>query len=162
LALRIHPEQIDSLYDSNAAERLRRFNVGVAPSDAEPRWIHFRSFERSALVGYCARGVRITERMGPDGLRDRALVVDRFLLVGSTLSAYWGAWVEGLVLTDTGWRLLPSVAFSRQVEDPRVNHADVQLWDCDLGQRPIRERPLSSSSDSQPGGASAPTQALEP
>ncbi len=143
LSLRIHADQVPSLFSQSAGERLLRVNVGVAPSDSEPRWIHFRALSASPLVGFCARGVRIAEPNGPDGLRARALVVDRLLIVGSGESAFWGAWIEGLILTENGWRLMPSVPFSRQAEDPRSNHADVQLWDCDLSQRPRRERPLS-------------------
>lgn len=155
LAVRVGADQIEGLFTQSGAERLQMVNVGVAPSEAEPRWVHFRSMRSSPLVGFCARGVRIAEANGPDGLRERALIADRLLLVGSGESAFWGAWVQGLILTEQGWKLLPSVAYSRQVEDPRVNHADVQLWDCDLGQRPLRDHPLSSPTQ-------LPTQATRP
>jgi hypothetical protein len=142
LSLRFRPSEVEQLYTEDAAARMRSAQVGTESRDGEPRWVHLRALRETPLVGFCARGARIAERNGPDGLRARAMVVDRLLIVGAERDGLWGTWIEGLVLTEAGWRMSAAVPFAQQVEDPRREHADVQLWDCDLGERPRRDRPL--------------------
>jgi|LNFM01.1.fsa_nt_gb hypothetical protein len=142
-AARLRPDEITQLYAASAITRIQNAQVGSESTDGESRWVHFRSLGATPLVGFCARGARIAERNGPDGLRESALIVDRLLVVGAERDSLWGAWIEGLVLTEGGWRLSAAVPFAQQVEDPRREHADVQIWECDLGQRPNRERPLA-------------------
>lgn len=136
LRLRLSPEDVRGLYTENAQQRINRMSPGISPSPGERRWEMFRVLSRAPVVGFCARGARSVEPNGPEGLRMRAFMVDRLLIVGGESDGLWGAWIEGVVLTDEGWRLLPTVPFDRQVETPRRDHTDVQLWDCDLGLRP--------------------------
>ena len=49
----------------------------------------------------------------------RTLYVERLLLVGSEAGGRWALWVEGLVLTGAGWRMLPWVPYEDAVEAPR-------------------------------------------
>ncbi|MBL8681366.1 MAG: hypothetical protein JNK05_19465 [Myxococcales bacterium] len=142
-AARLRPDEVSQLYTESALTRIQGAQVGTESTDGEARWVHFRSLGDTPLVGFCARGARIAERNGPDGLRAPALVVDRLLIVGAERDALWGSWVEGLLLTENGWRLSSAVPYGQQVEDPRREHADVQLWECDLGERPNRDRPLA-------------------
>jgi hypothetical protein len=142
LRLRLHGDEISGLFTPNAAERITRIPTGLYPNEGEQRWHMFSALSHSPLVGFCARGVRTVEPNGEEGFRQRALVVDRLLLVGSEPGGLWGAWVEGLLLTPSGWRLLPTIPYDRQVQTPRRDHADVQLWDCDIGERPRPNHPL--------------------
>lgn len=135
LRLRLRRPELDAFFTENGIHRIERLPVGLSPSPGEQRWHMFSVLGDSTLVGYCARGIRITEPNGPEGFKVAALVVDRLLIVGSERDGLWGAWIEGLMLTPEGWRLLPTVPFERQVETPRRDHTDVQLWDCDLGER---------------------------
>lgn len=145
LALRLRQDEISQLYSDAAFERIRNAQVGHETGDADPRWVHLRSLADTPLVGFCARGARIAQQNGPDGLRVPALLVDRLLIVGAERDVLWATWIEGMILTEDGWRLNAAVPFSNQVEDPRRDHADAQLWDCDLGQRPRRDAPLPES-----------------
>jgi hypothetical protein len=149
LALRLRPEETQQLFTQNSRERAGGVQLGAASSDGEPRWTHLRTLGPSPLVGFCARGVRIAEPNGPEGLSVRALFVERLLVVGAERDGLWGMWLEGLLLTEGGWRMAPGVPFAQQVEDPRREHADVQLWDCDVGQRPLRDRPLATTRSSE-------------
>jgi hypothetical protein len=142
LALRLRQEEVGALFTENAAQRIARLPRGLYPSAGEQRWRMFATLSATPLVGFCARGVRVVEANGAEGFAQRALVVDRLLLVGSEPGGLWGAWVENLVLTPEGWRLAPLTPYERQVETPRRDHADVQLWDCDLGQTPRPAHPL--------------------
>jgi len=147
LALRLRPSEVAQLYTDAAFERIHNAQVGHEAAEAEPRWVHLRSLADTPLVGFCARGARIAQQNGPEGLRVSALLVDRLLIVGAERDVLWAAWIEGLILTEDGWRLSAAVPFANQVEDPRRDHADVHLWDCDLGQRPRRETPLDSAAN---------------
>jgi hypothetical protein len=147
LALRLRPSEVAQLYTDAAFERIHNAQVGHEAAEAEPRWVHLRSLADTPLVGFCARGARIAQQNGPEGLRVPALLVDRLLIVGAERDVLWAAWIEGLILTEDGWRLSAAVPFANQVEDPRRDHADVHLWDCDLGQRPRRETPLDSAAN---------------
>jgi hypothetical protein len=142
LRLRLRPDEIDAMFTPNGTDRIARLPTGLSPSPGEQRWHMFAVLADSPLVGYCARGARMVEANGPEGFRAPAFVVERLLLIGSEHDGLWGAWVEGLVLTAEGWRLLPTVPFERQVETPRRDHTDVQLWDCDVGHAPERDLPL--------------------
>jgi hypothetical protein len=152
LALRLRPEEVTQLYSPEAASRVRNAQVGVVTGDNEARWVHLRSLRDTPLVGFCARGARIAQQNGPDGIRVAALLVDRLLIVGAERDGLWAAWVEGLLLTEGGWRLSAAVPFATQVEDPRREHADAQLWDCDLGQRPRRDAPLDAGAATRSAG----------
>ena len=138
LRLRLRPADARAMFTDDALHRIERLPVGLSPAPGEQRWRMFRVFANAPVVGFCARGARVVDPNGPDGLRARAVVVDRLLIIGGEDGGNWGAWVEGVVLTNEGWRLMPTVPFERQVETPRRDHTDVQLWDCDLGQRPER------------------------
>lgn len=152
LALRLRHDEIEQLYAPEATLRLRSAQTGSPSADTDPRWVHLRSLADTPLIGFCARGARIAQRNGPEGLRVPALVVDRLLIVGAERDALWALWIEGLMLTEGGWRLSAAVPFATQVEDPRRDHADAQLWDCDLGQRPRRDQPLDRSAVTRPEG----------
>lgn len=142
LRLRLQPPEVAVLFRSDAADRIMRAPQGLSPTDGEQRWRMFSVLARSPLVGFCARGARLAEANGPEGFNERAFIVDRLLIIGSESTGLWGAWVDGLVLTSQGWRLLPNTPYDRQVETPRRDHTDMQLWDCDIGHRPVISRPL--------------------
>ena len=142
LRLRLRNAELEQLLDPNAAARVERIPAGLSPSPGERRWSMFRTLGVTQLVGFCARGARLVEPNGPEGFRSRAFVVDRLLIIGSERDGLWGAWVEGLVLTTDGRRLLPTTPYDRQVETPRRDHTDVQLWDCDLSVRPQPDQTL--------------------
>ncbi len=134
-SLRMEPGQRVALLDPSGLERAARGTLGGAPREGSPRWVQLRRMQGSSLAGWCARGVRVVEP-GSEGFARRALVVDRLLIVGREAQGLWGVWLEGLVLTSDGWRVLPWIAWSQAVEVPRRDHGDVALWDCDLGERP--------------------------
>ncbi len=142
LALRLRANDVHAMFTSEGRERIDRLPVGLTPAPGETRWQRFRAFANAPLLGFCARGARVAEPNGPDGLRTRGIVVDRLLIVGAEPGGYWGAWIEGVVLTNEGWRLLPTIPFERQVETPRRDHSDVELWACDIGHRPDPAHPL--------------------
>jgi hypothetical protein len=153
LRLRLRPDDVRAIFTDEAQQRIARLPTGLIPAPGENRWQLFRTFADAPVLGFCARGARIVEPNGPEGLRTRGLVVDRLLIVGGESDGYWGAWVEGLLLTNEGWRLLPTVPYDRQVETPRRDHSDVQLWECDLARRPDRAHPLEREPASAPPGA---------
>jgi hypothetical protein len=136
LRLRLRPEEVHALFTEDGARRVALAATGFEPSPAERRWVMLASLLETPVVGFCARGVRMEEPGGEAGFAQRTMVVDRLLVVGREPDGLWGVWVEGLVRTPSGWRLLPSVPFERQVGTPRRDHADIALWDCDVGQRP--------------------------
>jgi hypothetical protein len=150
LALRLRHDEIAQLYTEDAVERIRNAQVGHETGEDDPRWVHLRALAHTPLVGFCARGARIAQPNGPEGLRMPALLVDRLLIVGAERDVLWASWIEGLILTEAGWRLSAAVPYVQQVEDPRRDHADVQLWDCDLGQMPRRDRPLDAAPSVSP------------
>jgi hypothetical protein len=145
LALRLRPGEFTHHLSTSGLARVQAAQVGTSSIEGEPRWTHLRALARSPMVGFCARGVRMAEPAGPEGLLARSLYVDRLLLIGAERDGLWGSWIEGLILTERGWRLDPIVTFAQQVEDPRRGHADVQFWDCDIGQAPLQDRPLDAA-----------------
>lgn len=134
-SLRMEPGHRVALLDPSGLARATRGTLGGAPREGSPRWVQLRRMQGSTLAGWCARGVRVVEP-GSEGFAQRALVVDRLLIVGREAQGLWGVWLEGLVLTSDGWRVLPWIAWNQAVEVPRRDHGDVALWDCDLGERP--------------------------
>lgn len=136
-ALRLSSSEVQRWFTIVAAGRIASVVSGAQPYAAERRWVLWSSLGRGSVVGWCARGVRRVERDGLEGFRFRTLVVDRLLLVGREPGGLWGAWASHAARGPDGrWRLIPSVPLDEQVETPRRDHADMQLWDCDLGQRP--------------------------
>jgi len=133
--LRMEPGHRVALLDGSGQERAARGTQGGAPGEGSTRWVRLRRMRGSTLAGWCARGVRVVDA-GSEGFARRALVVDRLLLVGREPAGLWGVWLEGLVLTSDGWRVLPWIGWAQAVEAPRRDHGDVALWDCDLGERP--------------------------
>jgi hypothetical protein len=145
LRLRLHGTELDAVFTREIAAAAERSPFGQVPGHGDRRWRMFRALARSDLVGFCARGVRLATANGVDGLRAPAWVVDRLLIIGRERDGLWAAWVEGLVLTADGWRLSPLVPFTRQVEAPRRDHADLALWDCDVGAAPPARRVLTAT-----------------
>jgi hypothetical protein len=145
LSLRLRPDELGQYLSASGLERVRGAQRGTSSIEGEPRWAHLRSLATSPMVGFCARGVRMAEPGGPEGLQTRSLYVDRLLLIGAERDGLWASWIEGLLLTERGWRLDPIVTFAQQVEDPRRGHADVQFWDCDIGQAPLQDRALEQT-----------------
>ena len=136
LRLRLNAAEVGQLFVEDARRRMGRMPQGLGPTPGEGRWQMYRALGRGPTLGFCARGVRVADEHGADGVRGRALWVDRLLIVGGDGEGIWAAWIEGLILTDSGWRLVPVVPYERQVAAPRRDHTDVQLWDCDFAQRP--------------------------
>jgi hypothetical protein len=134
--MRLQVEQCDRLLTTTGRTRATMSPTGNAPRAHEPRWATMRAFAGTSVVGWCARGVRVAEPDGPEGFAERALMVDRLLVVGREEGGTWGMWVEGLVLTRDGWRILPWVTWGDAVERPRRDHTDVALWDCDRSSGP--------------------------
>ena len=141
LRLRLHRDEVRALFNDDGIRRISGVQTSLLPASGEQRWLMFRQFaELYPWRGFCARGARLAEPNGPEGLKHRAFVVDRLLIVGAEPTGLWAAWIEGLSANDRRRRLLPNTPFDRQVETPRRDHADVQLWDCDLARRPQAER----------------------
>lgn len=134
-ALRLHPNEWEGLLTEPGRRRALGSFVGLTPSPREARWQLLAAHRGQPLVGWCARGVRVAEAGGAEGFASPTLHVDRLLLVGAEASGRWAFWIEGLVLTRTGWRMLPWVPYEDAVEAPRREHSDLVLWDCDLAQR---------------------------
>lgn len=135
-ALRMRRHDLVGWMRPETLEQMQRARVGLVPGPLDPRWQSWATRRGSALVGWCARGARQVEPGGREGFLVRTITVDRLLLVAARGGRRWGAWVEGLVLTRDGWRFLPWVPVDRAVEAPRWDHADLSLWDCDVGRRP--------------------------
>ncbi len=134
--LRLHGDELTEYYTASGRERLLRVFPGLTPRSSERRWIALRAFAGDPIVGWCARGVSVAEANGPEGFRERVLTVDRLLVVGREGDGLWATWLEGLVYTATGWRFVPTVSYGEEVQTARREHADIDLWDCDLGVRP--------------------------
>lgn len=134
-ALRLRPAEVADVFTDTGRQRIERSVAGLTPSPHERRWQLLALRRSNPVVGWCARGVRVAEPGGVEGFRARTLFVERVLIVGSDPSGRWAAWVEGLVLTGVGWRMLPWVTFEDAVEAPRREHTDLGLWDCDLARR---------------------------
>lgn len=134
-ALRLRPAEVAELFNDAGRARIERSVAGLTPSPHERRWRLLSQQRGAQVLGWCARGVRVAEAEGVEGFRNRTLFVERVLIVGADGPDRWGAWVEGLVLTSVGWRMLPWVTFEDAVEAPRRDHTDLGLWDCDLARR---------------------------
>ncbi len=134
-ALRLRPAEVAELFNDAGRARIERSVPGLTPSPHERRWRLLSQRRGAPVVGWCARGVRVAEASGVEGFRHRTLYIERVLIVGAEGDERWGAWVEGLVLTSAGWRMLPWVTFEDAVEAPRRDHTDLGLWDCDLSRR---------------------------
>jgi hypothetical protein len=144
-SLRLGEAQMDGWLGEAAIARGRTTFVGMVPGPGDRRWFAWRRWRGSALQGWCARGVRVLEANGPEGLLRRTVLVERVLVVGGRGGQRWAAWLEGLLLSREGWRFAPWVPHSQAVEAPRRSHADLELWDCDLA------RPAATSAP-RPGG----------
>jgi hypothetical protein len=134
-ALRLRPAEVAEVFTDTGRQRIERSVAGLTPSPHERRWQLLALRRSNPVVGWCARGVRVAEPGGVEGFRARTLFVERVLIVGREPTGRWAAWVEGLVLTGVGWRMLPWVTFEDAVEAPRRDHTDLGLWDCDLARR---------------------------
>lgn len=144
-ALRLNESQMDGWMTAAAIARGRAAFVGMIPGLNDRRWFAWRRWHGSALVGWCARGVRVLDANGPEGFERRTLLVERVLVVGARGDHRWAAWLEGLLLSQAGWRFAPWVPHAQSVEGPRRAHPDLDLWDCDLA------RPAAISAR-RPGG----------
>jgi hypothetical protein len=134
-AMRLRPAEVAELFTDAGRQRIERSVPGLTPSPRERRWQVLSLHRADAVVGWCARGVHVAESGGAEGFRARTLYVERLLIVGAEGDGRWGAWIEGLVLTGNGWRMLPWVPYEDAVEAPRSEHTDLALWDCDLARR---------------------------
>ena len=143
--LRLGEGQMEGWLSPAAVARGRTTFVGMLPGPGDRRWFAWRRWRGSALLGWCARGVRSHEADGPEGFLHRTLVVERVLVVGGRDEHRWAAWLEGLVLTRDSWRFAPWVPHAQSVEAPRRSHPDADLWDCDLARPPV-------TSARRPGG----------
>lgn len=113
--------------------------VGLRPRANERRWSLLRRLAGDRVVGWCARGVALHEPGDPGGLAQRALSVERLLVVLDGSRGRWGLWLEGLVLDGVLWRWLPWVGWTDAVEAPRSAHTDIEMWSCEI------ERAVSGS-----------------
>jgi hypothetical protein len=134
-AARLRHDEVAEMFTELGQRRLAGSVAGITPSSREPRWQMLAAHRGQGLVGWCARGVRLAEGGGAEGFSARTLYVERLLLVGEEPGGRWALWVEGLVLTAAGWRMLPWVPYEDAVEAPRREHSDLVLWDCDLARR---------------------------
>lgn len=134
-ALRLHGDELGDFFTEAGRQRIERSVPGLTPSPRERRWQVLALHRDQPVTGWCARGVRIAEAGGVEGFLDRVLYVERLLIVGDEAGGRWATWVEGLVLTGGGWRVLPWVPYEDAVEVPRRDHSDLALWDCDLARR---------------------------
>lgn len=140
--LRLHHEEVEQVLTPAGRARVERSFVGRTPVAAEARWYMLARLRGSAVAGWCARGVRVAEASGAEGFAHRTVYIERLLVVGSEPGGgLWGAWLEGLMLTRAGWRMLPWVPYESAVETPRRDHTDIELWECDLGVRPAPRPP---------------------
>jgi hypothetical protein len=133
--LRLRASELDAVFTEAGRRRVEQSVAGITPSPREVRWQMLAVHRGDPLVGWCARGVRVAEAGGAEGFQRRTLYVERLLLVGGEAGGRWALWVEGLVLTGAGWRMLPWVPYEDAVEAPRRDHSDLALWDCDLARR---------------------------
>lgn len=133
--LRLRHAEVEGMFTEAGRRRVAGSVAGITPSPREPRWQMLAAHRGQRLVGWCARGVRVAEGGGAEGFAARTLYVERLLLVGEEPGGRWALWVEGLVLTGAGWRMLPWVPYEDAVEAPRREHSDLALWDCDLARR---------------------------
>ncbi len=133
--LRLRPAEVNELFTDAGRRRIESSVAGLMPSAHERRWQLFARRRGDRVAGWCARGVHVGEAGGLEGFKHRTLYVDRVLIVGGDGGERWAAWVEGLVLTGVGWRMLPWVSYESAVEAPRRGHSDLSLWDCDLSRR---------------------------
>lgn len=134
-ALRLRHHEVEQLFDEAGQGRIARSVPGLTPSPRERRWQVLSRMRERPVVGWCARGVRVAEAHGVEGFAHRTLYVERVLIVGAEPEGRWAMWVEGLVLTGAGWRMLPWAPYEDAVEVPRRDHSDLGLWDCDLAHR---------------------------
>lgn len=128
------------LFDAAGLTRAAQGLASGGPSEGDLRWVRFRALRGSASAGWCARGVRVVEA-GAEGFAHRAVVIDRLLLVGresGPTAGLWASWLEGLVVTAEGVKVLPWISWRDAVEAPRRDHVDISLWDCDLAARPAQ------------------------
>lgn len=139
--LRLRLEECERLLTDIGRRRAAGSLVGNPPRAQEHRWATLQALASSPVTAWCARGVQVVEPGGPEGFAQRALVVERLLVVGREEGGLWGVWIEGLVLTREGWRVVPWVRWSDAVERPRRDHTDVALWDCDMASGPSRPQP---------------------
>ena len=140
--LRLHHEEVEQVLTPAGRTRVERSFVGRTPVAAEARWHMLARLHGSTVAGWCARGVRVAEGGGAEGFAHRTVYIERLLVVGDEPGGgLWGAWLEGLMLTRVGWRMLPWVPYEAAVETPRRNHTDIELWDCDLALRPAPRPP---------------------
>lgn len=117
--------------------RAERAIVGLRPRASERRWAVLRRIRSGAVAGWCARGVSLPEPDGPEGFAQRALTVERLLVIADDVSGRWGFWLEGLALDGATWRWLPWVSWADAVETPRGAHTDIAMWSCELSSPPI-------------------------
>ncbi len=140
-ALRLSDAQMEGWMSAEAVARGRATFVGMVPGPRDRRWFAWNRWRGSAVIGWCARGVRVVEAGDGEGFVRRTLVVERVLVVGARGDQRWAAWLEGLVLASDGWRFAPWAPHAQSVEAPRRSHADVELWDCDLERSPATSAP---------------------
>jgi hypothetical protein len=133
--LRLHHDEVQEIFTEAGVGRIERSVPGGTPSSRDRRWQTLGLHRNDAIVGWCARGVHVAESNGIEGFRERTLYVERLLIVGQEDGGRWATWVEGLMLTGNGWRMLPWVPYADAVEVPRRDHTDLTLWDCDLARR---------------------------
>lgn len=110
--------------------------AGLRPSERERRWSVLRRLADDRVVGWCARGISVHEPDGAQGFAQRALTVERLLLVVDGARGRWGMWVEGVMLDGETWRWLPWVPWADALETPRSSHTDIEMWSCELERRP--------------------------
>lgn len=137
-ALRRRRIRLDDAAVLNDAGRRRaeRSIAGLRPREGERRWSVMRRLAGDRVVGWCARGISLHEADDALGLAQRALTVDRLLVVVDGARGRWGLWVEGVVLDGATWRWLPWVPWSDALETPRSAHTDIEMWSCELERRP--------------------------
>ncbi|MEZ4393428.1 MAG: hypothetical protein R3A48_20260 [Polyangiales bacterium] len=142
----------DGVLSDAGRGRAERSISGLRPREGERRWSVLRRLAGDRVVGWCARGLSVHEANDALGFAQRALTVDRLLVVVEGARGRWGLWVEGLVLDGAAWRWLPWVPWSDAVETPRSAHTDIEMWSCELERRPAQLAAPQGDRATEPAG----------
>jgi len=114
-------------------ETVSRYTALRASASPAPPAGQFESFIQSRYDGICLQGARLEPARTVMGLRAEAWVFDRALISGVQPGGRrLAVWVEGtFIYTSQGFVALHIA----RVEEPRWEHADLELAPCDMEAR---------------------------
>lgn len=118
--------ELDAVYVSAARGRLLAEQASTRRRVPGAPWAEV--WRGHKYGGVCAQGDHVVP-LGALGLRRPTWVLDRVLVVARRGSWSSAAWVTGTFVLTTGG--LQTIAIS-EVEEPRPNHADLELAPCDV------------------------------